>query len=129
MKYMAKFVAVVVSIVVFAMPAAAMPLHCTLKVPSSETPSPCHMTGMNSSTDPAMVDSTPPDYSCCEVSAAKPESLTAPQSPSGKEILPQPTMSALLSDLATTLVLRELPDSTVPSPVGPPQAVLCTFLI
>ena len=129
MNYVAKFVAVVASIAIFAMPAAAMPLHCMLKAPSGESTHPCHMVGMSSSADPAQIGSAPVDHSCCQVSAAKPETMTAPQSPSGKGILAPPTTSALLADLPALPVVHDLLDWTVPSPGGTPQAVLCTFLI
>lgn len=124
-----KFVALVASIAVFVMPAAAMPLHCILMVPSGGNVHPCHMMGMSSSADSEQVSAAPFDHSCCQVSAARPESMTVPQPPSSKGILAPPTTNALLADLPAAPVLHERLDWTAPSPGGPPQAVLCTFLI
>src|SRR5712692_7533868 len=79
MTYIGKFAAVLLSITIFAMPAAAMPLHCLLMAPSGENAHPCHMLGMNSSAD--NIKATPSDRACCAVSAARPESIAVPQSP------------------------------------------------
>lgn len=121
-----KLVAVVVSITLFVMPAAAMPLHCILMTPSGESAHPCHMMGMNSSTD--QVKAPPPDRSCCEVSAARPESITVPQVPVTSSVAPA-SSQAFLSDLPAAPVVYEPFDWNVQSPGGPPQAFLCTFLI
>ena len=125
---MGKLVAVVASIAVFVMPAATMPFHCMLRAPSGET-HPCPMMGRSSSADEEQVSLAHFDHSCCQVSTAKPESLTVPQSSSGKRILAPPTTNAVLADLPAAPLLHELRESAVPSLGGPPQAVLCTFLI
>ncbi len=123
-----KFVAVVASIAVFAMPAATLSLHCLLMAPMGDNPHhQCHMMGMNPAAD--QINAAPVNHSCCQVSAAKPESMTVPQSPSGKGILAPPSTNALLADLPAAPVLHELLDWTALSPGGPPQAALCTFLI
>lgn len=128
MKRIAKFVAVVASIAIFVMPAAAMPLRCMLMTQPGESSAPCHMMGISSSAAAEQV-SAPVDHSCCQVSAAKTESTAVPQSPSGKGIVAPPTTNTFLSDLPVAPVLHELLGWTVPSPGGPPQAALCTFLI
>jgi len=120
-----KLVAVVVSITLFVMPAAAMPLHCILMTPSGENTHPCHMMGMNSSAD--QIKAAPSDRSCCEVSAARPESITVPQVPVTSSVAP--AAQAFLSDLPAAPVVYEPFDWNVQSPGGPPQAFLCTFLI
>jgi hypothetical protein len=123
-----KFVAVVASIAVFAMPAATLSLHCVLMPPLGDNPHhQCRMMAMNSSAD--QIKTAPSGRSCCEVSAAKPESMTVPQSPSGKGILAPPTTNALSTDLPAAPVLHELLDRTALLTGGPPLAVLCTFLI
>lgn len=127
MKRIGKFVAVLASIALFVMPAATMPLHCIFKASSGGNTHPCHMMGMNSSAD--QINAAPSNHSCCQVSAAKPESITVPQSPAGKGMVAPATTNAFLSDLPTAPVLHELFDWTVKSPAGPPLAVLCTFLI
>jgi hypothetical protein len=125
-----KSVAAVLAVIgVFVMPAATMPLHCVLKAPVGGSGHPCPMMGMNSSADLVQLGSAPVDHSCCQISAATPESLTAPESPSGKGILIPTTTSTSVSDLPETSVRHELLDWTAPSLGGPPQAVLCTFLI
>ena len=125
-----KFVtAVLASIAVFVMPAASMPLHCMLRAPSGESAHPCHMMGMSSSTAADQISSAPFDHSCCQVSAAKTESISVTASPSGKGTLAPPTTSALLTNLPAEPALRDHLDLSAPSPGGPPQAVLCTFLI
>jgi hypothetical protein len=121
--------AVLVAITVFVIPVASMPLHCMFMVPSGGTEHPCRMMEMGSPTDGVQLSSASINHSCCQVSAAKPESLTLPQSPRGKSILSPPTVSALLVDLPAVPVMRDVLDSAVPSPGGPPQAFLCTFLI
>ena len=124
-----KFVTAVFSVLaVFVMPAATMPLHCMLKAPSGEGAQPCHMMGMSSSGDAAQVSTASFDHSCCQVSAARPESMTVPQSPSGKGILAAPATTALFGSLPAEPVLREVLVWTAP-PGGPHQAVLGTFLI
>lgn len=125
-----KFVAAVLAVIaVFVVSAAAMPLHCMFMAPSGEGGQPCHMMGMSSPADGVQVSSAPFDHSCCQVSAAKPESLTVPQSPSGKGVLAPPAANALLAELPTAPVLRQFLVWTAPPPSGPPQAVLCTFVI
>ena len=121
-----KLVAVVVSITLFVMPAAAMPLHCILMTPSGESAHPCHMMGMNSSAD--QIKAAPSDRSCCEVSAAKPESITVPQAPVTGSVAPTAS-EAFLSDIPASPVVHGPLDWNVQSPGGPPQSVLCTFLI
>jgi hypothetical protein len=128
MRRMWKFVAVLASIAVFAMPAATLSLHCVLMAPLGDDPHhQCHMMGMNPAAD--QINAAPVNHSCCQVSATKPESMTVPQSPSGKGILVPPTANALSADLPAAPVLHRPLDWTAPSPGGPPQAVLCTFLI
>ena len=121
-----KFAAVVASITLFVMPVAAMPLHCILMTPSGENTHPCHMMGMNSSAD--QIKAAPSDRSCCEVSAARPESITVPQVPVTSSVAPTASQ-AFLSDLPAAPVVREPFDWNAQSPGGPPQAVLCTFLV
>jgi predicted component of type VI protein secretion system len=131
MTLVGKFAAVVASIALFLMPAAAMPFHCMLTAPVEPAGHPtCHhmMMGDKPAAD-QIAAGTPSDHSCCQVSAAKPESLTTPQSPAGKRILPPPATNAMLSDLPTARVPHEPFDWTSVLPDGPPQAVLCTFLI
>jgi len=127
-----KFVAVVASIALFVMPAATMRLHCLFNTPSGaasgQADHSCHHT-MEIGTAPHQFAVGPIDHSCCQFSAETPESLIVPQSSAAKGTLVPPTPNALSADLLATPVLRELPDSTVPSRGGPPQAVLCTFLI
>jgi hypothetical protein len=121
-----KFAAVLLSIAIFAMPAATMPLHCILKAPSSGSTHPCHMMGMNPSAD--RINAAPVNRSCCEVSAARPESITVPQAPVTRSVAPTASQ-AFLSDLPAAPVVHGSFDWNVKSPGGPPQAVLCTFLI
>jgi hypothetical protein len=123
-----KFVAVVASIAVFAMPAATLSLHCVLMAPMGDNPHhQCHMMGTNPAAD--QINAAPVNHSCCQVSAAKPESMTVPRPPSGKGILAPPSTNALSADLPAAPVLHEPLDWTALSPSSPPQAVLCTFLI
>ena len=128
MTVMGKFVAVVVSITMFVMPAATMPLHCILAVPSAGNTDHCHMMGMGS---PAadQVNAQTSDHSCCQVSAARPESITVPRAPGNDGVVAPPMLVAFLPDLPATPVVRQLFDWNAQSPGGPPQAVLCTFLI
>lgn len=121
-----KFVAVVLSMAIFAMPAAALPLHCLLTAPSGENAHPCHMMGMESSAD--NIKATPSDRSCCEVAAARPQPFSVPQAPVTNSFAPT-TAQTFLSDLPAAPVVREPFDWNVQSPAAPPQAVLCTFLI
>ncbi len=121
-----KLAAVVASITLFVMPAAAMPLHCIFMIPSGESAHPCHMMGMNSSTD--QIKTAPSDHSCCQVSAARPESITVPQAPVDSLVAPTAS-SAFLSDLPAIPVVHGPVDWNMQSPGGLPQAVLCTFLI
>lgn len=123
-----KFVAVVVGISMFAMPAATMPLHCILTIPSGgDNPHQCHMMAGDSSTD--QIKAAPTSLSCCRVSAAKPEAVIAPQAPSSSALTLQPAVRTLLSDLSASRVFHEPANWTAQSPGAPPQAVLCTFLI
>lgn len=123
-----KFVAVVVSIAVFAMPAATLSLHCLLVAPLADNPhQQCHMMGMNSSDN--QIKAAPTDHSCCQLSAARPESITVPRAPAGSEMVAPPMSMAFLSDLPAAPEVHESFDWNVQSPDGPPQAVLCTFLI
>lgn len=121
-----KLAAVVASITLFMMPAAAMPLHCMLMTPSGESAHPCHMMGMNSSAD--QVQTAPSDHSCCAVTGARPESITVPQAPVTSAVAPT-VSQAFLSDLPAAPVVHGPFGWNVQSPGGPPQAVLCTFLI
>lgn len=121
-----KVVAVVASIAMFAMPAAAMPLHCLLMVPSGENAHQCHMMGMNSTG--VQIKAAPSDRSCCAVSAARPESIAVPQAPVTSTIAPTASQT-FLSDLPAAPVIHGRLDWSVQSPGAPPQAVLCTFLI
>lgn len=122
-----KFVAVVAIIAVFAMPAATMPLHCMLMTTSGNNGHPCHMMGVNPSAE--QMSAVPFDHSCCQVSTAKTESITMPQPPSGKALVAPPAPNTFLSELPAESVLREAFGWRIASPSGPPQAVLCTFLI
>jgi hypothetical protein len=121
-----KFVAVVASIAVFVMPAATMPLHCILMVPSGGNAHPCHMMGMESSADQIKAAS---DHSCCQLSVARPESIATPRAPADGRIVLPPSSVAFLSDLPAVPMVHGALDRNVQSPGGPPQAVLCTFLI
>jgi hypothetical protein len=126
MTYIGKFAAVVLSIAIFAMPAATMPLHCLLMPPSGENAHPCHMMGMNPSAD--NIKATPSDRSCCAVSAARPESIAVPQAPVTSSVAPTASQT-FLSDLLAAPVVHGRLDWIVQSPGAPPQALLCTFLI
>jgi hypothetical protein len=122
-----KFVAVVASIAVFAMPAATLSLHCVLMAPMGDNPNhQCHMMGMNPSAD--QINATPVNQSCCQVSAARPESITVPQAPVTRSVAPTASQ-AFLSDLPAGPVVHGSFDWNLKSPGGPPQAVLCIFLI
>ncbi len=126
MTRISKFVAVMASIALFAMPAAAMPLHCILKAPAGGSTYPCHMMGMNSSAD--QINAGLVNHACCEVSAAKPESITVPQAPVTSSVTPTASQ-AFLSDLPHAPVIYGPFNWNMQSPGGPPQAILCTFLI
>jgi hypothetical protein len=126
MAYIEKFAAVLLSITIFVMPAATMPLHCILKAPSGKNAHACHMMGMSSSADHTKAASS--DRSCCAVSAAKPEAITVPQTPVTNSVAPAASQ-AFLSDLPTVPVVHVPFDAIAQSPGAPPQAVLCTFLI
>ena len=121
-----KLAAVVASITLFVIPAAAMPLHCIFMTSSGESAHPCHMMGMTSSAD--QIKTAPSGHSCCEVSAARPESITVPQAPVARSVAPT-VSQAFLSDLPAAPVVHGSFGWNVKSPGGPPQAVLCTFLI
>lgn len=132
MKRMGKFVAVVASIALFVMPVAAMPLHCLFSTSSGaasgEADHSCHHM-METSSAPTQFAAASPNHSCCQVSAGKPEAITAAPSPAGKEIVAPPTTIGLVSDLAAAQVRHERFDWAVSLPGGPPLAVLCTFVI
>jgi hypothetical protein len=121
-----KFVAVVASIAIFVMPAAALPFHCLLMASHGEGANPCHMMGMTPPSDASQLTAAV-DHSCCQVSTAKPESMTVP-SASGKWTIAPPAVTVTLVDLPPAPVLGDVLDFA-PSPGGPPLAVLCTFLI
>jgi hypothetical protein len=128
MKRIWKFVAVVASIAVFAMPAATLSLHCVLMAPLGDNPHhQCHMMGVNPSAD--QINAAPVNHSCCTVSAAKPESATVPRAPAGSGIVVPLTSVAFLSDLPAVPAADETFEWDLQSPGGPPQAFLCTFLI
>ena len=120
-----KLAAVIAGITIFVMPLAAMPLHCIFMPSSGENAHPCHMMGMTSSTD--QVKTAPSDHSCCQVSAARPESITGAP-PDASSVAPT-VSQAFLSDLPAIPVVHGSLDWNMQSPGGPPQAVLCTFLI
>jgi hypothetical protein len=121
-----KFATVLLSITIFAMPAATMPLHCLLMPPSGENAHPCHMMGMNSSAE--NINATPSDRSCCAVSAARPESIAVPQAPVTSSVAPTASQTFLSESPAAPVVHGRL-DWIVQLSGAPPQAVLCTFLI
>lgn len=121
-----KLAAVVASITMFVMPVAAMPLHCIFMTSTGESAHPCHMMGMNSSAD--QVKTAPSDHSCCQVSAARPESITVPQAPFASSVA-STLLQAFLSDLPAIPVVHGSLDWNVQLPGDPPQSVLCTFLI
>src|SRR5262245_32857505 len=129
MTWVGKLVAIIASVAVFLMPAAALPLHCILTVPSGQGADPCRMMGMTPSANVEQIGSAPFDHSCCQVSAPRVQSPTVPQSSATRQILAPPTTNGLLVVLPAARNLRGLPHSPSPSPGGPPQAVLCTFLI
>ena len=126
MKCIGKFAAVVLSMAIFAMPAAAMPLHCLLMAPSGANAHPCPMMGMDSSSD--NIKAAPSDRSCCEVAAARPQPFTVSQAPVTNSFAPAASQ-ALLSDLPAAPVAHGPFDWIAQLPGAPPQAVLCTFLI
>ena len=121
-----KLAAVVASITMFVMPLAAMPLHCIFMPSSGESAHPCHMMGMTSSADE--IKTAPSDHSCCQVSAARPESITVPLPPIAGSVAPT-VSQAFWSDRPAIPVVHGSLDWNMQSPGGPPQAVLCTFLI
>ena len=120
-----KLAALVASITMLVMPVAAMPLHCIFMPSSGDNAHPCHMMGMTSSTD--QVKTAPSDHSCCQVSAARPESITVPQAPVALSVAPT-VSQAFLSDVPAAPLHGPF-DWNLQSPGGPPQAILCTFLI
>lgn len=126
MAHIGKFAAVVLSIAIFVMPAAAMPLHCILKVPSSGSTHPCHMMGMNPFAN--QINAALVSHSCCTVAAAKLEPIAVPRTTGANSAAPAAS-SAFLSDLPVTPVLRKPSDWIAQSPGAPPHALLCTFLI
>ncbi|MBZ5612366.1 MAG: hypothetical protein LAO23_00035 [Acidobacteriia bacterium] len=126
MAHIGKYAAVVLSIAIFAMPAAAMPLHCILNAPSSGSTHPCHMMGMNPFAN--QINAALVNHSCCTVAAAKPEPITMPQAPVTNSAAPA-TSPEFLSDFPVAPVLHEPSDRIAQSPGAPPQAVLCTFLV
>ena len=125
MAYIGKFAAVALSIAIFAMPTAAMPLHCILKAPSGPSTHPCHMMGMNPSAD--QINAALVNHSCCVVSAAKPEPIAVPRALGTSSVAPTASQ-AFLSDLPAAPVFHE-PSGWIAQSSGAPQALLCTFLI
>lgn len=123
-----KLVAIIAGIALFVMPAAAMPLHCILMASARQAGhSTCHMMmGDNPSSGP--VAAAPSNHSCCQVSGAKPESITVQHSPASKEMIPTFAKTALLPD-PPAIGRRNFFDRTSQLPSGSPQAVLCTFLV
>jgi hypothetical protein len=122
-----KFVAVVASIAVFAMPAATLSLHCVLMPPLGDSPHhQCRMMVMNPSAD--QIDAAPVNHSCCTVSAARTESITVPREPLTSSVV-LTASQAFLSDLPVAPVAYERFDWKLQSPGAPPQALLCIFLI
>ena len=126
MAYIDKFAAVLLSMTIFAMPAAAMPLHCILMAPSSGNTHPCHMMEMNPSAD--QINAALVSHSCCVVSAARPQPITVPQAPATNSVAPTASQ-AFRSDLPAVPVVHGPFDRIAQSPGALPQAVLCTFLI
>jgi hypothetical protein len=126
MKGIGKFAAVVLSLAIFAAPAAAMPLHCLFMAPSGANAHPCPMMGMDSSSD--NIKAAPSDRSCCEVAAARPHPFTVSQAPVTNSVAPTTTQTFLF-DLPAAPVARGPLDWIAQLPGAPPQAVLCTFLI
>jgi len=123
-----KFVAVVASIAVFAMPAAALSLHCVLMTPRGDNPhQQCQMMGMNPSAD--QIKAAPGNHSCCTVSPAKPESVTVPRGSAGSGIVAPQMSVAFLSDRPAVPAAYEPLDRDMQSSGGLPQALLCTFVI
>jgi|SRR5581483_11748172 len=123
-----KFTAVVLSIAIFAMPAATLSLHCVFMDRLGNSPHPqCSMMGMNPPAD--QMKAGPNNRACCEVSAPKPESIIVPQAPAGSGVTAPLTSQASLSDLPSAPVFHEPSNWLAQSPGAPPQAVLCTFLI
>jgi hypothetical protein len=122
-----RFVAVMVSTAAFAMPAATLPLHCVLMAPMEKSShQQCLMVGMNSSAE--QIKAGDANHSCCAVSAAKPELIAVPPAPADHGMFAPQASAAFLSDLPAAPI-HELLAWNVQSPVGPPQAFLCTFLI
>ena len=116
-----------VSTAAFAMPAATLPLHCVLMAPmGNRSHQQCLMAGMNSSAE--QIKAGTANHSCCTVSAARPESIAVPPAPADHGMFAPPASVAFLSDLPAAPI-HELLAWNVQSPVGPPQAFLCTFLI
>jgi hypothetical protein len=128
MRVLGKFVAAIVSITMFVMPAATMPLHCMGMTSSGENIHPCHMMGMGPSSGDQL-KAAPVDLSCCQVSAARPESITVPRAPSDSGTVVLAASVAFLSPVPAARVVREPFNWNAQSPGGPPQAILCTFLI
>jgi hypothetical protein len=122
-----KFVAVLASIAVFMLPAATMPLQCLLMGPPKGEH--CHHHVMVTENAPEK-QLNPVSYNrlCCDVSAKTAESITLPPLPAGERIVITPIRNTLRSDLLT-LTVHKGHDCALVLPGGPPQAVLCTFLI
>jgi hypothetical protein len=121
-----KLAAVVASITLLVMPAVALPLHCILMTSSGDSAHPCQMMGMNSPAD--QIKTAPSDQSCCQVSAARTESIAVLRAQVNSSVAPT-VSQAFLSDVPAGPVVHEPFDWNVQLPGGPPQAVLCTFLI
>jgi hypothetical protein len=118
---------VMVSAAAFAMPAATLPLHCVLMAPmANSSHQQCLMVGMNSSVE--QIKAGGANHSCCTVSAAKPELIAVPPAPADHGMFAPQASVAFLCDLPSAPI-HELLAWNVQSLGGPPQAVLCTFLI
>lgn len=133
MTVVGKLVALLVSITIFAMPTMTMPFHCVLMTGSGGNADHCHMTEKNSGADQkrAPVDhrNTPPaNHSCCQASGAMPESLAVQRALADIGMVVPPG-SAVFSGLLAVTLVRVPFDRNAQSLAGPPQALLCTFLI
>lgn len=133
MTVIGKVVALVVSIALFAMPAMTMSFHCVLMTGSVGNPDHCHMREMNSASGqksaPADHPKAPPaNHTCCQASVAIPESIAAPRALADSGIVAPPA-SAVFSELPAGTQARVSFDWETRALAGPPQAVLCTFLI
>lgn len=123
-----KVVALIASTVLLLAPATPMPLHCMLMAHAgSDNSHQCHMPEANSAAN--QMSALPSNYACCHVSPAEPESVTLPQLPAGMGTAAHLAIDTFLFDLPAAPVCSKASDGIVQSPGGPPQAVLCIFLI